>query len=72
MLGAASVILEPMEGYYRSYALEYYPAAEQEVRACLGEQEFTRAWQSGKQSPQAVIKMVEESGFDEPSAPAHD
>jgi hypothetical protein len=60
MLGAASALLEPIEGYYQDYAREYYPQAEQELRTQLDEQDFTKAWQAGRQAPVSILKAVEE------------
>ncbi|HTX90867.1 MAG TPA: tetratricopeptide repeat protein [Anaerolineales bacterium] len=60
MLGAASALLETAEGYYQTSAREYYPPAEQEVRECLEEADFHRAWAAGGKSVEAIVKSVDD------------
>ena len=45
--------------YYQNYVREYYPLAEQEVRAQIADPNFTVAWQAGRKSLDSVLASID-------------
>ena len=72
MLGAASVLFEPLGAYYQNLAREYYLPAEQEARTQLSDQDFMQAWQAGRGSLESILKSIDEwEEFGEPAEVWH-